>query len=103
MRVVKGENGTSSMNIKIWFGNRKQRSVAKTMSSLIANMSTGVTMGYKYIMKYGHKRHPMKPASTKDGKTIKIANYLGQQETKTIQALEGVNIECDPENPQKEI
>merc|ERR550525_1217580 len=54
-------------------------------------------------MKYGHKRHPMKPASSKDGLSIKIANYLGSQEIRSINAPAGVKIECDPENPQKEI
>merc|ERR1711988_105670 len=96
-------DGKKSMNIKVWFANRKQKSIVKTMSSLVQNMMTGVTKGYRYVMKYGHKHHPMKPASTKDKKTIKIANYLGQQCTKVINAPQGVEIECDPENPNKEI
>jgi len=54
-------------------------------------------------MKYGHKRHPMKPASAKDGKSIQIANYLGSQLVRHIKAPEGVKIECDPENTAKEI
>ena len=54
-------------------------------------------------MKYGHKRHPMKPSSAQDGLSINIVNYLGSQMTRVIKAPAGVKIECDPENPQKEI
>jgi large subunit ribosomal protein L9e len=103
MRLKKDKDGKQAVEIRMWFANRKNRSVVKTLASLMDNMCTGVTAGYKYIMKYGHKRHPMKPASSKDGKSIKIANYLGQQETNSINAPAGVNIECDPENPLKEI
>merc|ERR1712183_693931 len=48
------------LNIAIWFKNRKQKSLAKTMASLVENMVIGVTKGYRYVMKYGHKRHPKK-------------------------------------------
>merc|ERR1739848_914432 len=74
------------LNISIWFKNRKQKSLAKTMASLVDNMVIGVTKGYRYVMKYGHKRHPMKPQSSKDGKNIKIQNYLGAQEVRSIDA-----------------
>merc|ERR1712232_44981 len=99
----KTNKGKNQLNISIWFKNRKNRAIAKTLASLVENMVTGVTKGFKYVMKYGHKRHPMKPASSKDGKNIKISNYLGAKEIKSIDAPEGVKIECDPENQQKEI
>merc|ERR1712072_1498642 len=54
-------------------------------------------------MKFGHKRHPMKPASSADGKSIKIENYLGAKETRCIKAPEGVKITCDPESTSKEV
>jgi len=54
-------------------------------------------------MKYGHKRHPMKPASTADKKTLKIGNYLGQSDVKVINCPEGVEVDCDPDNQAKEI
>merc|ERR1712072_1651532 len=91
------------LNIAIWFKNRKQKSLAKTMASLVENMVIGVTKGYRYVMKFGHKRHPMKPASSKDGKNIKIENYLGAKEVRSINAPEGVKITCDPENASKEV
>merc|ERR1712005_13254 len=90
-------------NISCWFKDKKRRAIIKTLASIVDNMCVGVTKGYRYVMKYGHKRHPMKPASTKDGKTIKIANYLGSEEVRTINVPAGVKVECDPENPQKEI
>merc|ERR1712054_214142 len=72
----------SKFNISVWFKDRKRRAIVKSMASMVDNMCTGVTKGYRYIMKYGHKRHPMKPAPEKDGKSIKIANYLGSQMTR---------------------
>jgi large subunit ribosomal protein L9e len=95
--------GVKSLNIAIWFKNRKNRALTKTMASLVENMIVGVTKGYRYVMKYGHKRHPMKPASAKDGKSIQVANYLGSQYTRVIKAPAGVTVECDPENQAKEI
>merc|ERR1712064_272278 len=77
-----------------WFKNRKQRAIVTTMTALVDNMVTGVTKGYRYVMKFGHKRHPMKPASSKDGKNIKIENYLGAKEVRSINA---------PEDAQKEV
>merc|ERR1712226_237608 len=100
---IKDKQGNNAFRISMWFKNRKMKSIVKTYTSLVDNMIIGVTKGYRYVMKYGFKRHPMKPASAKDGKSIKISNYLGAEEVKTIVAPKGVNIECDPENPQKEI
>merc|ERR1712151_1038617 len=64
----KEDKAGKKLNISIWFKNRKQRALAKTMASLVDNMVIGVTKGYKYIMKFGFKRHPMKPITSKDGK-----------------------------------
>merc|ERR1711862_61713 len=87
--------------ISIWFKNRKQRALAKTMASLVDNMVIGVTSGYKYVMRYGFKRHPMKPITAKDGKSIKIENYLGAKDIKDITAPEGVKMHTDPEDKEK--
>merc|ERR1711976_342 len=67
-----GDKSGGKLNISIWFKNRKQKSLAKTMASLVDNMVIGVTKGYRYVMKYGHKRHPMKPQSSKDGKKLRF-------------------------------
>merc|ERR1711953_1405560 len=89
------------LNIAIWFKNRKQKSLAKTMASLVDNMVIGVTKGYRYVMRYGFKRHPMKPITSKDQKSMRIENYLGSKETKTINAPEGVKISSDPDDKEK--
>jgi len=102
LRNTQDKSG-KKFNIAIWFKNRKQKSLAKTMASLVDNMVIGVTKGYRYVMKYGHKRHPMKPASSKDGKNIKIQNYLGAQEVRSIDAPAGVSIKCDEDDKAKEI
>merc|ERR1711948_106289 len=102
LRNQTGKSG-KQLNIAMWFKNRKQRAMTKTMASLVENMIVGVTNGYRYVMKYGHKRHPMKPASAADKKSINIANYLGSQYIRHIKAPAGVSIDCDPENQAKEI
>ena len=103
MRTRKAKDGSTEFELRMWFQDRRRRSSVKTLKTVVENMVVGVTKGYKYTMKYGHKRHPMKPASAKDGLSIKIANYLGSQEIRSINAPAGVKIECDPENPQKEV
>jgi len=95
--------GKGKFNISVWFKDRKRRAIVKSMASIVDNMCVGVTKGYRYIMKYGHKRHPMKPQSSKDGKNIKIQNYLGAQEVRSIDAPAGVNIKCDEDDKAKEI
>merc|ERR1712066_444113 len=97
----KEDKAGKKLNISIWFKNRKQRALAKTMASLVDNMVIGVTKGYKYIMKFGFKRHPMKPITSKDGKSIKIENYLGAKEVKHIAAPAGVKMHTDPEDKEK--
>merc|ERR1712007_232153 len=97
------EKSGKKLNISVWFKNRKQKSLAKTMASLVDNMVIGVTKGYRYVMKYGFKRHPMKPASNKEGTNIRIQNYLGAQEVRSIDALPGVKIFCDEDDKAKEI
>merc|ERR1712080_179316 len=89
------------LSIAIWFKNRKQRALAKTMASLVDNMVIGVTKGYKYIMRYGFKRHPMKPVTSKDGKNIKIEHYLGSKDVRDIDAPEGVKMHTDPEDKDR--
>merc|ERR1711976_183057 len=100
-RVAK--NQKNQFVVSVWFKNRKQRATVKTLTSLVDNMMVGVTKGYRYVMKYGHKRHPMKPQSSKDGLSITVSNYLGSKEDRKILAPAGVKIECDPENAAKEI
>merc|ERR1711862_378951 len=93
--------GKKTFKIQMWFVNRKQKSAVKTMTTLVENMITGVTKGYRYVMKYGFKRHPMKPITAKDGNSIRIENYLGAKEIKQIQAPAGVKLSSDPDDKEK--
>merc|ERR1712228_819888 len=45
LRPTEDKSG-KKLNISIWFKNRKQKSLAKTMASLVDNMVIGVTSGY---------------------------------------------------------
>merc|ERR1712151_1184376 len=101
LRTKETKDAGKQFNIAIWFKNRKQRSVAKTLASIVDNMIIGVTKGYKYTMRYGFKRHPMKPITDKSGLSIKIENYLGSKKVVKINAPAGVKMHTDPEDKER--
>lgn len=85
----------AAINIVIHNGDRKQVATLRTVKSLIANMITGVTKGYKYKMRYVYAHFPINVTlADKDGQqVIEIRNFLGQKKTFTVAVTEGVTAE----------
>lgn len=92
-----------AISITTYFAGRKNATCVQSLSAHIKNAITGVSKGYRFQMKYGYKRHPMKPVATADGKAINIALFLGAKDIRTIHAPEGVKIITDENDKDKRI
>nr|ADD38186.1 60S ribosomal protein L9 [Lepeophtheirus salmonis] len=96
-----GEGKVTSVKIRIWFSKSKPRSSVNTISKHIKNMIDGVTVGFKYVMKYGYNILPMKPTAINGGKTLQVTNYYGQKFIHKIDAQEGVKLEIIDDHVKK--
>lgn len=83
----------TKIELEIFHGNRKRVATLRTVKTLVQNMVTGVTKGYKYKMRYVYAHFPITVNLEKNGTQIEIRNYLGQKKVRIIQALEGVTAE----------
>lgn len=76
-------------------GERKHVATLRTVKSLIANLVTGVTKGYKYKMRYVYAHFPINVNIVeKDGaKFIEVRNFLGDKKIRNVPVRDGVTIE----------
>ncbi|KAH3901229.1 probable 60S ribosomal protein L9-B [Saccharomycodes ludwigii] len=83
------------IRITVHNGDRKHVAALRTVKSLISNMITGVTKGYKYKMRYVYAHFPINVnVIEKDGaKFVEIRNYLGDKKVRLVPVREGVTIE----------
>ncbi|BAO42407.1 60S ribosomal protein L9-B [Kluyveromyces marxianus] len=113
-RIVKvtGPRGTLTKNLKhidvtfqkvsnkqikitVHNGDRKHVAALRTVKSLISNLITGVTKGYKYKLRYVYAHFPINVnVIEKDGaKFIEIRNFLGDKKVREVPVREGVSVE----------
>jgi len=83
------------IKITVHNGDRKHVAALRTVKSLIANMITGVTKGYKYKLRYVYAHFPINVnVIEKDGdKYIEIRNFLGDKQIRQVKVHEGVTVE----------
>lgn len=84
------KSSPSKIQVRVWFGNRKQLACVRTVASHIKNMVNGVTIGFRYLMRSAYSHFPINLAVLDEGKTIQIGKYLGGEVVKKIPMLEGV-------------
>ncbi|CAI8491427.1 unnamed protein product [Hanseniaspora opuntiae] len=85
----------SLIKLTVHNGDRKHVAALRTVKSLVSNMITGVTKGYKYKMRYVYAHFPINVnVVEKDGeKYIEIRNYLGDKKVRLVKVREGVTVE----------
>ena len=84
----------TEIKVDIWFGNREAIAAIRTVCSHVENMITGVTKGFKYIMRFCYAHFPINVScvdSDKNKKVVEIRNFLGEKQVRRIELLEGVN------------
>ena len=73
-------------------GDRKHVAALRTVKSLVSNMVTGVTKGFKYKMRYVYAHFPINVnVVEKEGeKFVEIRNFLGDKLVRMVPVREGV-------------
>lgn len=81
------------IRITVHHADRKHAATLRTVKSLITNMVTGVTKGFKYKMRYVYAHFPINVNVLENGTVVEIRNFLGEKRVRTVPVLEGVNVE----------
>ncbi|CAK9437974.1 60S ribosomal uL6 domain-containing protein [Lodderomyces beijingensis] len=84
-----------AIKITVHNGDRKHVAALRTVKSLIANLITGVTKGYKYKMRFVYAHFPINVNIVdQDGsKFVEIRNFLGEKRVRQIKITEGVTMD----------
>ncbi|KAF8417021.1 ribosomal protein L6, alpha-beta domain-containing protein [Tirmania nivea] len=84
------------IEIQLHHGLRKDVATLRTVKTLIENMITGVTKGYKYKMRYVYAHFPINVnIENVDGKTqVEIRNFIGEKIVRRVTMLPGVTVEA---------
>lgn len=84
-----------AIKITVHNGNRKHVAALRTVKSLIANLITGVTKGYKYKLRYVYAHFPINVnVVEQDGTSfIEIRNFLGEKRVRQVKVFDGVTVE----------
>ncbi|KAK9324913.1 ribosomal protein L6, alpha-beta domain-containing protein [Lipomyces orientalis] len=85
--------GKSTIKLTVHHGDRKHVAALRTIKTIISNMITGVTKGYKYKMRYVYAHFPINVNVLNDGKQVEIRNFLGEKRVRTVDVLDGVSVE----------
>ncbi|KAK8019630.1 ribosomal protein L6 [Apiospora arundinis] len=92
------------IGIEIHHGARKNVAALRTVRTLINNLITGVTKGYKYKMRYVYAHFPINVNIDKNSETdcheVEIRNFLGEKIVRRVIMRHGVDIE--PSKNQKD-
>jgi len=92
----KDKDGKQLIKIEIHHGSRKNVATLRTVKSIIDNLITGVTRGYKYKMRYVYAHFPINVNIEKgdDGvQMVEIRNFLGEKLVRHVKMQEGVTVE----------
>lgn len=55
-------------------------------------MITGVTLGFRYKMRFVYAHFPINVSINDDGKNVEIRNFLGEKLVRKVDMLDGVKI-----------
>ena len=93
--VTFAKTSANTIKVTVHNGDRKHVAALRTVKSLVDNMITGVTKGYKYKMRYVYAHFPINVnVIEKDGaKFVEIRNFLGDKKVRLVPVREGVTIE----------
>jgi large subunit ribosomal protein L9e len=84
--------GGKKLRVESWFGTRKNIAAIRTTLSHISNLIKGVTLGFRYKMRFVYAHFPINASigDKKDG--IEIRNFLGEKRVRRVEMLKGVTV-----------
>ena len=81
-----------TLNVDMWFGNKKLLATLRTVCTHVENMMTGVLQGYRYKMRFVAAHFPINASITNGNKEIEIRNFLGEKLVRKVPCRDGVTI-----------
>ena len=63
--------------VRRWFGNKLDNALIKTTLSAIRNMITGVTVGFRFKLRFAYAHFPINVSV--EGQNVEIRNFLGEK------------------------
>ncbi len=69
--------------VKCWHCNRQKLQLINTVASHIRNHMTGVTVGFKYVLRSIFRHFPIQVSINKNGKEVKVGGFIGSKEERT--------------------
>ncbi|ODV98134.1 hypothetical protein PACTADRAFT_47945 [Pachysolen tannophilus NRRL Y-2460] len=93
--VTFAKTSENAIKITVHNGDRKHVAALRTVKSLVANLITGVTKGYKYKMRFVYAHFPINVNIVEqEGQNfVEIRNFLGDKKVRLVKILEGVTAE----------
>ncbi|KAM0457739.1 hypothetical protein ACHAPV_006635 [Trichoderma viride] len=92
-----GHPKKNTISIEIHHGNRKNVATLRTVRSIIENLVTGVTKGFKYKMRYVYAHFPINVNLDKNKESglfeVEIRNFIGEKIVRRVTMHEGVEVE----------
>ncbi|KAF3917114.1 hypothetical protein ABW20_dc0105741 [Dactylellina cionopaga] len=89
--------GKPIIDISLHHGNRKNIAALRTVKSIVENMITGVTKGFKYKMRYVYAHFPINVSISKNNESglfeVEIRNFIGEKIVRKVVMHEGVDVE----------
>ncbi|KAI9727528.1 MAG: hypothetical protein M1828_006470 [Chrysothrix sp. TS-e1954] len=86
------------ISIEMHHGARKSIAALRTVRSIINNMITGVTKGFKYKMRYVYAHFPINVNIDKNSETelyeVEIRNFIGEKIVRRVVMQSGVTVEA---------
>jgi len=80
------------IRLRMWNASYREAAAVTTFKSLIANMLTGVTEGFRYKMRLVYNHFPINIVIAKDKKTLEIVNFLGGKKSHHIKLPPGATV-----------
>merc|ERR1711974_115260 len=75
------------IEVSLYFGLSKQIAGLRTVCSHIANMITGVTKKYRYVMRLVYAHHPISCTIANGGKKVELKNFMGEKIVRGIDMI----------------
>ncbi|KEP55383.1 60S ribosomal protein l9 [Rhizoctonia solani 123E] len=91
IQIVKSSKD-NTVTLAVWQGGRKHVACLRTIKSLIENMITGVTKGFRYKMRAVYAHFPINCIIQEGGRKVEIRNFLGEKLVRHVNMLDGVTI-----------
>lgn len=75
----------SRLRVDVWHGSRKETAKINTVCSMIKNLITGVTVGFRYKLRFVYAHFPINVTCADDKKSVEIRNFLGEKRVRRVE------------------